>query len=125
MAKRRSPSFVLSLELKEDSMLFSIIVDNLEICRVMYNTILGKYLKLETQMKREKQYKKYSRQWKALSRKLETDGGNTILMADKKHIEAQLNDLRKKYQLTEYASHERSEERRVGKECRSQWGTEQ
>jgi len=64
MAKRRSPSFVPSLELKEDPMLFSIIVDNLEICRVMYNTILGKYLKLETQMKREKQYKKYIRQWK-------------------------------------------------------------
>lgn len=64
MAKRRSPSFVLSLELKEDPMLFSIIVDNLEICRVMYNTILGKYLKLETQMKREKKYKKYIRQWK-------------------------------------------------------------
>ena len=54
MAKRRSPSFVPSLELKEDPMLFSIIIDNLEICRVMYNTILGKYLKLETQMKREK-----------------------------------------------------------------------
>jgi len=105
MAKRRSPSFVLSLELKEEPMLFSIIVDNLEICRVMYNTILGKYLKLETQMKREKQYKKYIRQWKALSRKLETDGGNTTLLADKKYTEAQLNDLRKKYQLTEYASH--------------------
>ena len=98
MAKRRSPSFVLSLELKEDPMLFSIIIDNLEICRVMYNTILGKYLKLETQMKREKQYKKYIRQWKALSRKLETDGGNTTLLADKKHIEVQLTDLRKKYQ---------------------------
>src|SRR5690625_285778 len=56
-------------------------------------------------MKREKQYKKYIRQWKALSRKLETDGGNTTLLADKKHIEVQLNDLRKKYQLTEYASH--------------------
>jgi len=57
-------------------------------------------------MKREKQYKKYIRQWKALSRKLETDGGNTTLLADKKHTEAQLSDLRKKYQLTEYASHE-------------------
>src|SRR5699024_6313462 len=46
-------------------MLFSIIVDNLKICRVMYNTILGKYLKLETQMKREKQYKVNTKKFKA------------------------------------------------------------
>ncbi|MGM8364055.1 RNA-guided endonuclease TnpB family protein [Virgibacillus sp. W0181] len=105
MSKRRSPSFVLSLELRKDPALFSVIANNLEICRVMYNTVLGSYLKLETQMKRERKYKKYIRQWKAVSKKLEQDHENPSLIQDKKHIEAQLSDLRKKYQLTEYASH--------------------
>ncbi|MGW8905576.1 hypothetical protein, partial [Heyndrickxia sporothermodurans] len=56
-AKTSSPSFVLSLELKKNPLLFSVAFDELEICRVIYNTVLGKYLKLEKQMKREKRYK--------------------------------------------------------------------
>ncbi|MFB7301567.1 hypothetical protein [Heyndrickxia sporothermodurans] len=57
MAKISSPSFVLSLELKKNPLLFSVAFDELEICRAMYNTILSQYLKLEKQMKREKRYK--------------------------------------------------------------------
>src|SRR5690625_2879296 len=89
MAKRRSPSFVLSLELKEDPMLFSIIVDNLEICRVMYNTILGKYLKLETQMKREKNTRNIS-----VSGKIRSLMATKVALASersKRHLSSALN----------------------------------
>lgn len=70
MAKMKSPSFVLSLELEPNAVMFAAIDEGLEICRVMYNTALGRYLKLETQMKREKEYKKLIRQFKGVSKKL-------------------------------------------------------
>ncbi|MED3650760.1 hypothetical protein [Heyndrickxia sporothermodurans] len=79
MAKTSSPSFVLSLELKKNPLLFSVAFDELEICRVIYNTVLGKYLKLEKQMKREKRYKKLIRQLKAVSKKLEKNEQNKAL----------------------------------------------
>lgn len=78
MAKTSSPSFVLSLELKKNPLLFSVAFDELEICRVIYNTVLGKYLKLEKQMKREKRYKKLIRQLKAVSKKLEKNEQNKL-----------------------------------------------
>ncbi|MFC8575084.1 hypothetical protein ACFUCO_17005 [Heyndrickxia sporothermodurans] len=105
MAKTSSPSFVLSLELKKNPLLFSVAFDELEICRVIYNTVLGKYLKLEKQMKREKRYKKLIRQLKAVSKKLEKNEQNKALIKDKKHIQDELKTLREKYHLTEYSSH--------------------
>lgn len=106
MAKQSSPSFVLTLELEKNPMLFSRIADELEICRVMYNTVLGNYLKLEKQMKRTKSYKKLIRQYKGISKKLIHDEENPTLLQEKKHIQQQLKALRETYQLTEYASHD-------------------
>jgi hypothetical protein len=36
----------------------------------MYNAVLGKYLKLEKQMKRKKQFKRLLRQYKGVQKKL-------------------------------------------------------
>lgn len=105
VAKAQSPSFVLSLGLAHHPRIFAVISDELEICRVIYNTILGQYLKLEEQMKREKQYKKLIRQYKGVSKKLQTDKDNPFLMNELKLIRQKLKALREKYQLTEYASH--------------------
>jgi hypothetical protein len=90
----------------EHSLMFSLLSDELEICRVMYNTILGTYLKRETQMKRKKTYKRLIRQFKGVAKKLEKDEENTFLKREKKGIQEELKTLRQKYQLTEYASHE-------------------
>ena len=105
MGKNTSPCFVLSLELENNPLIFSVIEDELEICRVIYNTILGKYLKLEHQMKREKAYKKLIRQYKAVSGKLEKTPKDEHLKAEKKTIQEKLKQLREKYQITEYVSH--------------------
>ncbi len=83
MTKNQSPSFVLSLELASRPSIFAVASDELEICGVIYNTILGQYLKLEEQMKREKQYKKLIRQYKGVSKKLHTDKDNALLMNEK------------------------------------------
>ena len=82
MAKAISPSFVLSLELKSNVLMFSVIEDELEICRVMYNTVLGTYLKLETQMKREKSYKKWIREYRFVSKKLERNPNDEVLVKE-------------------------------------------
>ena len=106
MAKTTSPSFVFSLELEKNPIVFSVIEKELEIARVIYNTVLGKYLKLEEQMKREKRYKKLVLQNRGVSKKLAKDPSNKILIAEKKCIQAAFEELRLKYALTEYASHE-------------------
>ncbi|MBS4178442.1 hypothetical protein [Lederbergia citrea] len=106
MAKESSPSFVLSVEIERNPKMFSIISDELEICRVMYNTVLGQYLKREKQMKREKHYHKLIRQWKGVSKKLEKDQKNPLLLNEKKHLQQQFKALREKYLLMEYASHD-------------------
>ncbi|QKY69885.1 hypothetical protein [Lentibacillus sp. CBA3610] len=49
LAKRTSPTFVLTLELDHHPRMFSVITDELEICRVIYNTVLGEYLKRDKQ----------------------------------------------------------------------------
>ena len=90
MAKAISPSFVLSLELKSNVLMFSVIEDELEICRVMYNTVLGTYLKLETQMKREKSYKKWIREYRFVSKKLERNPNDEVLVKEKKIIQKTL-----------------------------------
>lgn len=105
MAKKTSPSFVISLELTEQPILFSVAKKELEICRVMYNFVLGKYLRLEKQMKREQHYRRMIRQYKAVSQKLEIHSEDKKLISDKKSIQDTLKRLREKYQLTEYASH--------------------
>ena len=106
MAKAISPSFVLSLELKSNVLMFSVIEDELEICRVMYNTVLGRYLKLETQMKREKSYKKWIREYRFVSKKLERNPTDEVLVKEKKIIQKNFTSLRDKYSLNEYASHD-------------------
>jgi hypothetical protein len=85
--------------------MFSTISDELEICRVMYNTILGRYLLVEKQMKRENVYKKLIRQWKGVQNKLQKDKENAFLLNEKKSIQQEFQTLREKYHLTEYASH--------------------
>lgn len=105
MVKRQSPTFVLTQELEEQPLLFSIIEKELEICRVMYNTILGNYLKLEKQMKREKQFKSLLRQYKGVQKKLEKDIENKQLIEEKKVLQQAFKLLRDQYELNEYASH--------------------
>ncbi|MBD1382469.1 transposase [Metabacillus arenae] len=106
MAKTTSPSFVLSLELAENPLMLCLASDELEICRVMYNTVLGTYLKREAQMKREKHYKKLIRHYKGVSKKLKSDKENKFLQDEKKKIQLELKKRRENVQLTEYASHE-------------------
>ncbi|WP_257349784.1 hypothetical protein [Pseudalkalibacillus decolorationis] len=106
MAKGQSPSFVLTLELERNPLLFSILEKELEGCRVIYNTVLGIYLKREHQYKREKVYKRCIRQLKGIHQKLRLDEDNPTLKEEKKNLYLQLNQLREKYQLTEYAAHQ-------------------
>lgn len=105
MAKNQSPTFVLTQELEEQPLLFSIAKNELENCRVMYNTILGKYLKLEKQMKRQKQFKKLMRQYKGVQKKLEKDVKNEHLLKEKKVLQQAFKSLRDQCELNEYASH--------------------
>ncbi|RHW39033.1 hypothetical protein D1B31_13805 [Neobacillus notoginsengisoli] len=105
MAIPRSPSFVLTLELNSHPRMFSVADKELEILRVLYNTVLGNYLKLENQMKRLKEYKKWIRQLKGIKRKLARDEENPFLQNELKCLREKLKGLRDQYQLTEYASH--------------------
>ncbi|NGY77527.1 hypothetical protein F6Y02_17630 [Bacillus megaterium] len=105
MAKKQSPTFVLTQELKEHPLLFSVIEKELEICRVMYNAVLGNYLKLEKQMKREKQFKRLMRQYKGVQKKLEKDTKNKQLTEEKRVLQQAFKSLRDQYELNEYASH--------------------
>jgi hypothetical protein len=105
MVKKQSPTFVLTQELEEQPLLFFIAENELENCRVMYNTILDNYLKLEKQMKREKQFKKLMRQYKGVQKKLEKDTKNKQLVEEKKVLQQAFKLLRDQYQLNEYASH--------------------
>ncbi|WP_257350670.1 hypothetical protein [Pseudalkalibacillus decolorationis] len=106
MAKGQSPSFVFTLELERHPRLFSILERELEVCRVIYNTVLGMYLKREHQYKREKAYKRCLRQLKGIRHKLGSDQDNPTLIEERKNVYMQLNQLREKYQLTEYAAHQ-------------------
>ncbi|WP_257351001.1 hypothetical protein [Pseudalkalibacillus decolorationis] len=106
MAKGQSPSFVFTLELERDPRLFSILERELEVCRVIYNTVLGMYLKREHQYKREKAYKRCLRQLKGIRQKLGSDQYNPTLIEERKNVSMQLNQLREKHQLTEYAAHQ-------------------
>ncbi|MFS0904309.1 RNA-guided endonuclease TnpB family protein [Priestia aryabhattai] len=105
MAKKQSPTFVLTQELKEHALLFSVIEKELEICRVMYNAVLGNYLKLEKQMKREKQFQRLMRQYKGVQKKLEKDTKNKQLTEEKRVLQQAFKLLRDQYELNEYASH--------------------
>ncbi|QKY71396.1 hypothetical protein [Lentibacillus sp. CBA3610] len=105
MAKTTSPTFVLTLELDYNTRMFAVITDELEICRVIYNTVLGEYLKREKQMKREKAYKRLIRQLHSVNKKLAKDDHDASLIHEKKMINQKLHLLRKKYELTEFASH--------------------
>ncbi len=106
VAKGQSPSFVFTLELEKNPRLFSNLEKELEVCRVIYNTVLGMYLKREQQFKREKVYKRCIRQLKGIHHKLRLDEDNLILKEERKALYLQLNQLREKYQLTEYAAHQ-------------------
>ncbi|WP_059173465.1 hypothetical protein [Bacillus sp. FJAT-27445] len=105
MAIPRSPSFVLTLELDSHPGLFSAADKELEILRVIYNTVLGNYLKLENQMKRLKEYKRWIRQLHGIKGKLAFDEENPFLQNELECVRERLKDLREQYQLTEYASH--------------------
>ncbi|MEH7246919.1 hypothetical protein V7114_09080, partial [Neobacillus niacini] len=61
MAKVKTPSFIIDVELKGRNRDFLMIESELEVNRVIYNTSLGENLKREKQMKRTKRYKKLVR----------------------------------------------------------------
>jgi len=105
MALSCSPIFVLTLELESSPRLFSDASSELEILRVIYNTILGKYMKMEEQLKRLKEYKRYIRQLKGIRKKLAKEKETPFLINELKCLQQKLKNLREQYQLTEYASH--------------------
>ncbi|WP_342433346.1 hypothetical protein [Neobacillus sp. FSL H8-0543] len=61
MAKGKTPSFIIDVELIGENRDLFMIESELETNRVIYNTSLGEYLKREKQMKRTKRYKKLVR----------------------------------------------------------------
>ncbi len=70
MAKAKTPSFVVTIEMKTNDSVIKAIEDSLEIARVIYNSCLGELLKREKQMKRTKEYRRMKRCLRAISQKL-------------------------------------------------------
>ncbi|WP_313428539.1 hypothetical protein [Siminovitchia terrae] len=82
MAKDLTPTYVISQEMDCSPAVRSAILKELELCRVMQNTILGEYLKRDKQMKRRKIFKKLIRQYKAVKEKQKSESKNNTLSKD-------------------------------------------
>ena len=112
MAKERTPSFVLTLEMQPTRSMISKIESDLEVSRVIYNSCLGELVTREKQMKRTKKYKKVKRCLSAVSKKLsyyemkENKEKVTFYQTKKKQLVRELVDLQKQFHLSEYWMHE-------------------
>lgn len=60
---------------------------NLKFAGLCITQYVGTYLKLETQMKREKSYKKWIREYRLVSKKLERNPNDEVLVKEKKIIQ--------------------------------------
>ena len=109
MAKTKTPSFIIDVELKGKDRDFLKIESELEINRVIYNTALGEYLKREKQMKRTKRYKKLVRISRAIKSHLAKSLNKEKMeyfQNEKKSITEEFKNLREEFGLTEYSMHE-------------------
>lgn len=109
MAKAKTPSFIIDVELKGKNRDFLMIESELEINRVIYNTALGEYLKREKQMKRTKRYKKLVRISRVIKSHLAKNFNKEKMeyfQNEKKRISEEFKNLREEFGLTEYSMHE-------------------
>jgi hypothetical protein len=109
MAKAKTPSFIIDVELKGKKRDFLNIESELEINRVIYNTALGEYLKREKQMKRTKRYKKFvhiSRAIKSHLAKNNNEEKMEYFQNEQKNLSKEFKKLREEFGLTEYSMHE-------------------
>ncbi|MEH7272362.1 transposase [Neobacillus vireti] len=109
MAKVKTPSFIIDVEIKGKNRDFLNIESELEINRVIYNTSLGEYLKREKQMKRTKRYKKLVRISRAIKSHLARNCNKEKMeyfQNEQKNISEEFKKLREEFGLTEYSMHE-------------------
>lgn len=112
MAKAKTPSFVLTVEMITNESIQSKIESESEDNRVMYNTCLGELLKRERQMKRLKFYKKIKRCLRVVSKKLsyyeETKQKEKIdfYRKEKDVLMKEIFSLQDQFGLSEYSMHE-------------------
>lgn len=112
MAKAKTPSFVVTIEMQTNNSVVKAIEDSLEIARVIYNSCLGELLKREKQMKRTKEYRRMKRCLRAISQKLayfeekgEKEKSN-FYKGEKDGVFTWLFSFQQEQGLTEYAMHE-------------------
>ncbi|SDN85777.1 hypothetical protein [Bacillus sp. OK048] len=109
MAKAKTPSFIIDVELKGRNRDFLMIESELEVNRVIYNTSLGEYLKREKQMKRTKRYKKLVRITRAIKSHLAKNSNKEKMkyyQNEQKNLSEEFKKLREEFGLTEYSMHE-------------------
>jgi hypothetical protein len=109
MAKEKTPSFIIDVEIKGKNGDLLMIESELEINRVIYNTSLGEYLKREKQMKRTKRYKKLVRILRALKAHLSKNSNKEKMeyfQNEKKNLSLEFKKLREEFGLTEYSMHQ-------------------
>ncbi len=109
MAKAKTPSFIIDVELKGKNRDFLMIESELEINRVIYNTSLGEFLKREEQMKRTKQYKQLVHIARAIKSQLAKKNNKEKMeyfQNEKKNLSKEFKKLREEFGLTEYSMHE-------------------
>jgi hypothetical protein len=109
MAKSKTPSFIIDVELKGMKRDFLMIESELEINRVIYNTSLGEFLKRDKQMKRTKRYKKLVRISRAIKSHLAKNSNKGTMenfQNDQKNISGEFKKLREEFGLTEYSMHQ-------------------
>ena len=112
MAKAKTPSFVITIEMQTNDYVIKAIEDSLEIARVIYNSCVGELLKREKQMKRTKEYRRMKRCLRAISQKLayfEEKGEKEKIhfyKDEKDRVFKGLFSFQQAQGLTEYAMHE-------------------
>ncbi|MEH7249837.1 hypothetical protein V7114_24015 [Neobacillus niacini] len=109
MAKAKTPSFIIDVELKGRKSDFLMIESELEVNRVIYNTSLGEYLKREKQMKRTIRYKKLVRISRAIKSHLAKNHNKEkkeYFENERKKLSEEFKKLREEFGLTEYSMHE-------------------
>ncbi|MEH7115698.1 transposase [Neobacillus niacini] len=109
MAKAKTPSFIIDVELNGRNRDFLMIESELEVNRVIYNTSLGEYLKREKQMKRTIRYKKLVRISRAIKSHLAKNHNKEkkeYFENERKNLSEEFKKLREEFGLTEYSMHE-------------------
>ena len=109
MARSITPSFIIDVELKGKNRDLLMLESELEINRVIYNTLLGEYLKREKQMKRTKRYKKLVRISRAIKSHLARSNNKEKIeyfQNEQKNLSKEFKKLREEFGLTEYSMHE-------------------